>query len=62
MTVIGIDLGGTKLAAAVFDDDGEVLAWDTVALDGRGGDDVAMLLSSGCARFASRRAVGDGGG
>jgi len=58
MTVIGIDLGGTKLAAAVFDDDGEILARDTVALDGRGGDDVAMLLLERVRALRQRAAHG----
>ena len=44
MTVIGIDLGGTKLAGAVFDQDGQILARDTAAIDGRAGHDVATLL------------------
>jgi glucokinase len=44
MTVIGIDLGGTKLAGAVFDQDGQILARETTAIDGRTGHDVATLL------------------
>src|SRR5436190_3925427 len=44
MTVIGIDLGGTKLAGAVFDQDGQILARETAPIDGRAGHDVATLL------------------
>jgi len=42
--LIGLDLGGTKLASAVFDDDGEIVERNTVSLDGRAGGDVAGLL------------------
>jgi glucokinase len=44
MSRIGIDLGGTKLASAVFSADGEIVDRDTAALEGRGGPDVAALL------------------
>lgn len=44
MPVIGVDLGGTKLAGAAFSDDGEILNRHTTALRGKGGTDVATLL------------------
>lgn len=44
MTVIGLDLGGTHVAGAVFDANGQVTAEDTVPLDGRGGGDVGSLV------------------
>ena len=44
MSRIGLDLGGTKLASAVFSADGEILDRDTAPLDGRAGDAVAALM------------------
>ena len=49
MTVIAMDLGGTKLATAVFETAGNVLHRDRVALDGRRGADVAALVAERCA-------------
>ena len=45
MPVAGIDLGGTKLAAAAFSDDGDVLHRETVPLAGRQGTDVGALIA-----------------
>ncbi len=44
MPVIGIDLGGTKLAGAVFNDDGEILFKETLPLEKRKGKEVGNLL------------------
>ena len=44
MPDIGVDLGGTKLASAVFDDDGTILHRESVPLAARAGDDVAALI------------------
>jgi glucokinase len=41
---IGVDLGGTKLASALFSDDGEILHRESVPLAGRTGDDVGSLI------------------
>jgi glucokinase len=41
---IGIDLGGTKLASAVFAPDGEIVHRESVPLAGRTGDDVGALV------------------
>jgi len=46
MAVISIDLGGTKIAGALFEDSGNVLAWETRLLEGRSGKDVSDLLGS----------------
>ena len=43
-SIIGVDLGGTKLAGAAFDADGQVLDRHTTALHGRGGPDVETLI------------------
>jgi glucokinase len=59
MTVIGMDLGGTKLATAVFDDAGNVRHHERVVLDGRRGADVAALVADRCAAArAHARALG----
>ena len=42
--IIGVDLGGTKLAGAAFTRDGEIVRRHTTALRGRGGADVAALV------------------
>jgi len=46
MAVIGIDLGGTKLATAIFAESGRVLHRDIVSLDQRGGRAVGRLIKS----------------
>ena len=45
MPLIGIDLGGTKLASAVFGADGEILHRESIPLAGRGGSDVGVLIA-----------------
>lgn len=44
MPVIGIDLGGTKLAGAVFNYDGEILFKETLPLEKRKGKEVGNLV------------------
>ncbi|MGH7638274.1 MAG: ROK family protein [Gemmatimonadaceae bacterium] len=44
MPVIGVDLGGTKLAGAAFSDDGGILNRHTTAVRGKAGQDVATLV------------------
>lgn len=45
MAVIALDLGGTKLAAALFSDDGDILFKTNSALDKRQGAEVGKLIS-----------------
>ena len=45
MPVIGLDLGGTKLAAAIFNDDGRILCKSGVPLAGRKGKQVGRLIA-----------------
>jgi glucokinase len=52
-----MDLGGTKLATAVFDDAGEALYHDRVALDGRRGAEVAALVADRCAAARAQTRV-----
>ncbi len=44
MPHIGIDLGGTKVASAIFGDDGMILHRESVPLAGRTGHDVGRLI------------------
>lgn len=44
MPVIAIDLGGTKLAAALFSDAGEILHTQTVSLEKRSGKEAGQLV------------------
>lgn len=44
MTVLGIDVGGTKIAAALFRESGEILAREAAPLAGRGGAAVGALI------------------
>lgn len=44
MAVIGIDLGGTKVAAAVFDSVGNILAKEVKLLNGAQGEEVGQLI------------------
>jgi glucokinase len=43
-TVIGMDLGGTKLAAALFSQEGEIIHRTEVLLEGKEGPEVGALL------------------
>ena len=44
MAIIALDLGGTKMAAAVFSPSGKILDRSIVALEGRGGRAVGKLI------------------
>jgi len=51
MALLGIDLGGTKLAIAIFRNDGEILHKETVALEKRTGSDVGQLITDQIRKF-----------
>ena len=46
MALLGIDLGATKLALAVFDDKGQINHKESILLDQREGDEVAELITN----------------
>lgn len=46
MALLGIDLGGTKLMTAVFNETGEILHKETIALERRKGSEVGSLIIS----------------
>lgn len=54
MAVIALDFGGTKLAGAVFDAGGTVLAEDSVLLERRTGAEVGSLVVSSLNHLMSR--------
>ena len=45
MSVIGVDLGGTKLALAIFSEEGGILHRQAALLDGREGAEVGRLIT-----------------
>lgn len=45
MPQIAVDLGGTKLATALFSDDGEILHRESAPLSGRAGEEVGALIA-----------------
>lgn len=45
MSLLGIDLGGTKLAVALFDDNGLLLHKKVIPLENRKGDEVGRLIT-----------------
>lgn len=45
MTVLGLDIGGTKIAAASYTFEGEVVATETAPVGGRAGTEVGALAS-----------------
>jgi glucokinase len=46
MALLGIDLGGTKLALAIFNEKGKLLHKETIALENRKGTEVGNLITS----------------
>src|SRR5690242_7349974 len=44
MAVLGLDLGATKLAGALFDGEGNIVERSVALLEDRGGDDVGGLI------------------
>jgi len=53
MSVIGIDLGGTKLAAAIFNNQGSIIHRTVAPLEGRKGKGVGELITSEIDRLLS---------
>jgi glucokinase len=60
MAVIGLDLGGSKLAAALFSPAGEPLHRQTVELAGRGGSAVGELIVAQATRLQEAAAAAGG--
>jgi glucokinase len=54
MAVIALDLGGTKLAAAIISDEGAMLFSDTIFLEGRGGSEAGSLILQQANKFLTK--------
>lgn len=46
MSILGIDLGGTKLSSAVFNEDGQILFKEILPIGSKQGAEVGMLITS----------------
>ncbi len=53
MSVLGIDLGGTKIAAALFTATGDMIRKESVALNGKKGAEVGRLITELVEKFLS---------
>jgi glucokinase len=51
MPVLAIDLGGTKLAIAVFSEEGVILCEERIALENRKGSEVGVLIAAQTKKF-----------
>src|SRR5688572_28839845 len=51
MAVLGIDLGGTKLATALFSETGKLITKDVTALDHRKGKEVGKLITDAVKKY-----------
>ncbi|MDZ7633622.1 MAG: ROK family protein [Bacteroidales bacterium] len=54
MALLGIDLGGTKVAFALFDREGNIRAKETLAIDNRRGTEVGNLITVTAALMLAR--------
>jgi len=57
MQVLGLDLGGTKLAAARFSTEGRILQRENALLGGREGSDVGALIIETARSFVAREPI-----
>ena len=55
--LLALDLGGTKLALAVFTDNGDLLEEERFPLNHRGGDEVGDLICEAVSMFINRHAI-----
>ena len=61
MAVLGIDLGATKISAAVFNASGDILERQYALLDGRGGDAAGLLVSEVIGKLAKDHEISGAG-
>lgn len=54
MSVIGVDLGGTKISVAQFNSEGEILQKETAKLEGRKGSEVGFLIQEVINKFSTQ--------
>lgn len=53
MSLLGVDLGGTKLAFAIFDEKGNMSDKEVIALKRNGGADVGEMITSQISKFVN---------
>jgi glucokinase len=51
MSLLGIDLGGTKLELAIFDENGSIMFKETFPLENRGGSQVGKFITDNTSKF-----------
>jgi glucokinase len=51
MSLLGIDLGGTKLALAIFKENGTIIYKETYPLENRGGSDAGKFITDNTRKF-----------
>lgn len=59
MTLLGIDLGGTKLALALFNEGGKILHKETISLENRKGKEVAELITNSFIQLRDSKIYGE---
>jgi glucokinase len=59
MTLLGIDLGGTKLAFALFDEEGKTLLKENIALGNRGGREAGELVAGAVKSLLGSKEYGE---
>ena len=59
MALLGIDLGGTKLALAIFNEDGKILHKDVIALENRKGKEVGELITNSFIQLRDSKIYGE---
>ena len=57
MSLLGIDLGGTKLAVASFTEDGKIISKEKIALEGLQGDQIGSLITNRISAFIGNSAT-----
>ncbi len=57
MALLGIDLGGTKLAVGIFSESGKILSKEIIQLGGRTGKDVSLLITKAITKHQSLNTV-----
>jgi len=51
MALLGVDLGGSKLALGIFSESGEIIFKESFSLEGRTGNDVGVFICSQIVKF-----------
>src|SRR5690606_21731305 len=57
MSILGLDLGGTKLAVAHFSAEGEILSTKSIALEKRKDKEVGVLITDTIKSYTSQNTI-----